>query len=526
MPETLKKLTKKAAIALNNGAFAELESCAKQILQLDNTYADAWFFLSLSATERRKVSVAIELVDSALRLSSRNTEYVAHKARLHTMAGQKEAAVAAADYAMSLGPDRPLVLDTLGVVYSRFEMHEQAREVLKLSVRVTPDNAQFQFNLASVEQFLGNATGAEEGYRDAIRVKPDFYRAYWALSELEKNLGASGRLPGLEELVKRTNLSPVDRLYLGHAISREYEKTGNYDRAFQSLSTGKEGMRAKVDYRIEGDKKLFEAMKQAFPVDGDYAPGDLGNQNIFVLGMPRSGTTLVDRILSTHSRIVSMGEVQYFARAMKEVSGSKTQAMLDSELVMGSREVDFSEVGRRYLFQVGERTGIKEFSLDKMPLNFLYVGFILRALPGAKIVCLRRHPVDTCLSNYRQLFAVNFSYYNYHYDLKDTAEYYCLFDELMAHWQAVFPDRFLEVDYEDIVAKPEPTVRELCAFLSVEFETAGLEFYKSKSAVSTASAMQVREPLYSSAVDRWKHYGDHLAPVFEVLSKNGISYRQ
>jgi len=525
MSETLKKLTIKAALALNKGAFAALESYAKQILQLDNTYADAWFFLSLSATERRKISVAIELVDRALALSGRNLEYVAHKARLHTMVGQKEAAVAAADYAMSLGPEQSLVLDTLGVVYSRFEMQDQAREVLRLSVSLMPDNAQFQFNLASVEQFLGNAGGAEQGYRDAIRVKPDFYRAYWALSELEKNLGASGRLPDLEVLAKRTNLAPEDRLYLGHALSREYEKNGRYKSAFHALRKGKEGMRAKVGYHIADDKKMFEAIKQAFPVEADVTLGDLGNQNIFVLGMPRSGTTLIDRILSTHSRIVSMGEVQYFARAMKEVSGEKSQKMLDSELVIASRHVDFSEVGRRYLFKVGEWTGIKEFSLDKMPLNFLYVGFILKALPGAKIVCVRRHPVDTCLANYRQLFAMNFSYYNYHYDLKDTAEYYCLFDALMAHWKAVFPGRFLEVDYEDIVAKPEPTVRELCNFVNVGFETAGLEFYKSKVPVSTASAMQVREPIYSSAVGRWKHYGDLLAPVFEVLSKNGITYR-
>jgi len=524
MSEALKKLTTKAATALNKGAFSELESCAKQILALDASYADAWFFLSLAAAERRKVSVAIELVNSALRLSPRDAEYVAHKARLHTMAGEKTDAIAAADYAMTLEPDKPLVLDTLGVVYSRFEMHERAREVLKRSVSVSPDNAQFQFNLASVEQFLGNAVGAEEGYRNAIRVKPDFYRAYWALSELEKNLGPSGRMSSLEELLRRSDLSPEDRLYLGHAISREFEKTGDYDSAFQALSSGKQGMRANVGYRIADDRRLFESIRQAFPVDGDYERGDLGNQNIFVLGMPRSGTTLVDRILSSHSRIVSMGEVQYFARAMKEVSGSKSRAMLDSELVAGSRDVNFPEVGRRYLYQVGMRAGLREFSLDKMPLNFLYVGFILKALPGAKIVCLRRHPVDTCLSNYRQLFAVNFSFYNYHYDLKDTADYYCLFDELMAHWKAVFPDRFFELDYEAVVASPESTVRELSSFLGVDFEPACLEFYNSKSAVSTASAMQVREPLYSSAVNRWKHFGDHLAPVFETLSGKGISY--
>ena len=520
MSEAVKNLARTAAIALNKGAYAEVESCAKQILALDNSYSDAWFFLSLAATERRKVSVATELINSALRLSPRNAEYVAHKARLHTMAGQKADAVAAADYALTLEPDQPLVLDTLGVVFSRFEMHERARDVLKLGVGVSPDNAQFQFNLASVEQFLGNATSAEEGYRNAIRLKPDFYRAYWALSELEKNQGASGRLPALEKLTTTSKLSAEDHLYLGHAISREYEKIGDYDRAFKTLASGKERMRSKIGYQIEDDIKLFDAIMAAFPVDEKYAQGDLGNQNIFVLGMPRSGTTLVDRILSSHSNVVSMGEVQYFARAVKEVSGSPSPAMLDLKLVQQAAELNFPEVGRQYLYQVGARTEIREFSLDKMPLNFLYVGFILKA----RIICLRRHPVDTCLSNYRQLFALNSSYYNYHYDLQDTADYFCLFHRLMAHWKDVFPDRFHEVSYEAIVTNPEPAVRELMAQIGIKFELASLEFHKNQSAVSTASAMQVREPLYTNALDRWKLYGNHMTPVFEALAASGIDY--
>ncbi|MBL6691146.1 MAG: sulfotransferase [Pseudomonadales bacterium] len=519
----LRELARSAARALNRGQVAELESTAKRILQIDDQYADAWFFLSLAATERKKLQVAIELVNNAIRLDAKNSEYVAQKARLHTMAGQREDAVAAADYGLSLEPDTPVVLDTLGVVYSRFEMHEKARDVLRRSVAVAPDNAQFQFNLASVEQFLGNADAAEQYYRGAIKLKPDFYRAHWALSELEKNSDAAGALDDLELEWQKAGLTAEDRLYLGHTISREKEKQGDFDAAFRYLDEGKVGIRKKLGYRLEQDRQLFEALKEVFTEPA--RESDLGEHCIFVLGMPRSGTTLVDRILGSHSKIVSMGEVQDLPRAVKQVSGSKTPVMLDASMVEESGAFNFAEIGRQYLYNVGARVDLTGYSLDKMPLNFLYVGFILGALPGAKVICLRRNPMDTILSNFRQLFAVNFSYYNYHYDLRTTAEYFCLFDDLMKHWRSVFGERFYEVGYESLVQSPGTEVRGLCGKAGVEFEQACLEFYKNDAAVSTASTMQVRQPLYSSAVNRWERYGDALLPAKEILDANGVSWQ-
>lgn len=524
MPDDLQTLTRKASKALNQRAWPELEVIAKQILVLDRSYADAWFFLSVTATERKRLKVAIELITQAAQLDPGNTEYLAHKARTHTMAGQRELAIETANKALQLKPDAPVVLDTLGVVFSRFEMHEQARQVLRRGVKVMPDNAQFQFNLASVEQFLGDAPSAMEHYQAAIKARPDFYRAYWALSELEKNQTDPARLTTLQKLLDRqSSLSPQDSLYLGHAISREFEKAGDFDAAFVALEQGKRAMKQAIRYDLAEDRKIFEAIQRRFP-KAPAKTGEAGSHNIFVLGMPRSGTTLVDRILSSHSRVTSMGEIQDMARAVKGVTGTTSKAMLDAELVEASASIDFAEVGRRYLYNVGQRLDLSDFSLDKMPLNFFYVGYILNALPAAKVVCVRRHPVDNCLSNYRQLFALDFSYYNYHYDLKTTAQYYALFDQLMAHWRDIFSDRFYEIEYEALVANPEPVVRALCDYVGIEFETACLEFYKSKTAVSTASAIQVREPLYQSAVDRWKKYGDHLTPVFETLQENNISF--
>lgn len=517
----INRLAVQASRALNAGRISELESISKQILQLDRDHADAWFFLSVAATERKKIQVAIELINNAIRLEPKHAEYVAQKARLHTMAGQREDAVAAADYGLSLKPDQSVVLDTLGVVFSRFELHEKARDVLRRSVEVAPDNAQFQFNLASVEQFLGNAEAAEQYYKGAIALKPDFFRAHWALSELGKNETSAQNLDALIEHWQKPNLDTEDRLYLGHTISREKEKQGDYEAAFRFLDQGKQGVRKKIGFNIEQERTLFDTLKSSFRHPAKQS--DLGDHCVFVLGMPRSGTTLVDRILSSHSKIVSMGEVQDLPRAVKAVSGSKSNVLLDAEMIRNTEQLNFAEIGRQYLYQVGAKVDLTGYSLDKMPLNFLYVGFILNALPGARVVCLRRNPMDTILSNFRQLFAVNFSYYNYHYDLKTTAEYYCLFDDLMGHWKRVFGDRFYEVSYESLVSSPEDKVRALSDYVGVEFETASLDFHKNESSVSTASAMQVRQPLYNSAVNRWQRYGDALQPALDVLEANGIS---
>jgi hypothetical protein len=160
-----------------------------------------------------------------------------------------------------------------------------------------------------------------------------------------------------------------------------------------------------------------------------------------------------------------------------------------------------------------------------MPLNFLYLGFILRALPAAKVICVRRHPLDTCLSNFRQLFAVNFSYYNYHYDLGNTARYYILFHQLMRHWESLFGGRLLELSYESLARSPESTLSDALAYLDLPWDPACLRFHERRSAVATASAMQVREPIYTSAVGRWQHYAKQLAPAMSLLDAAGISYR-
>ncbi|MEX0619048.1 MAG: sulfotransferase [Pseudohongiellaceae bacterium] len=525
--DQLQQLLRDATSALNRGDYRELDSLCRQIITLDSGQADAWFFLSLIAATQRKVSIALQLTEKALSLAGPNAEYLSQKARLLSRLNQRAAALAAADQASGLQPQSAAVLDTLGVVYSHLGEHHRAVQAFTAAVSLKPENPQYQFNLGSAQQFIGNLTEAACCYEQAVRLRPDFFRAHWALSELEKNASDTRRLDSLLQHWQpgSERLKPEDELYLGHAISREFEKLGDHDNAFHYLRAGKQRRREQVNYSRTQDAGLFAAIKQHFPLGSSIknATGK-GEHAVFIVGMPRSGTTLVERILDSHSGIAALGELQDFARAVKAVSATPSNVVLDEQVISAACHADPDEIGARYLASVAGLHPEPGYFIDKMPLNFLYLGFILASLPKAKVICVHRNPLDTCLSNFRQLFAVNFSYYNYHYDLLDTASYYAEFAKLMEHWQSLFGDRIYQLHYEELTADPENRVRGLLEYLNLPWEPDCLNFHQSRRAVSTASSTQVREPVYQTAVGRWRRYEKHLDDVKRLLDEKAIRY--
>ncbi len=411
------------------------------------------------------------------------------------------------------------------MVLSKLADFPASQRLLARAVELDGNNAQFRFNLASTEQFLGLADAAEASYRAAIEIHPEFYRAHWALAELKKNAGETGELERLTRLREAPQLTADAALYLGHALYYEYEKQRRYDDAFSALTLGKQARTGQIGYSVHGDLRLMESL-------ADHLPAQAGNEDaganiIFVVGMPRTGTTLVERILSSHPQVGSLGERQDFALAARSLVDSNKRIVLDEEIarLIGGQSAD--EIGQRYLARIQrivQHAGDYSCYVDKMPLNFLYVGMILRALPRARVVCLHRHPLDTIFSNFRQLFAINFSYYNYQYDLGDTAHYFVGFNRLLDRWQSLFGDRLVSVDYEALVAEPESQVAALLNSLNLPWADACLEFHANTTAVSTASTMQVREPIYTSAVARWKHYAAQLEDARVVLDRHDVSY--
>lgn len=498
------------------------------ILSADKSHADAWFLLSIAAEAQRDIARALKLVAQAVALAPGHPEYLTQRAKLLALANRIAAARDSARAALQAGPERALTLDTLGVVLTRLGDHEQAARLLRKAVALAPDSAQFQFNLASAEQFLGHADAARDHYERATDLQPGFARAYWALSELEKTAPDPRRLSALESLFDDDSLTPIDRLYIGHALAHGRESKGDYAGAFAALERAKAGRRSSLQYSPGDDRALFTAMTDQFRQAPPDAPANTGREwsPLFVTGMPRSGTTLVEQMLAAHPAVDTLGELQAFPRAVKLASGDRSGQMLNAGIIREAAGVDPQTVAAHYRQALEEQAGGIEatvrYQIDKMPLNFLYIGFILHALPQARIVIVRRNPLDTCLSNYRQLFAVEFSYYNYAYRLEDIAGYYLLFDQLCRHWRGIYGERIHEVNYEELVERPREVMQGALQYLELPWSEECLDFHRRGGAVTTASTTQVRQPLYRSAVGRWRRYGKELAPAIDILRASGV----
>ena len=509
---------------MNRRAYREAHGLCLEILKSEPDFADAYFLLGMIAFAHRQIAKALELIDRALSNAPDNAEYLAHRAQCLTLLKRDAEALEVAERALALEPRQALTLDTIGVVLSKVGAHEKAKESLRRAIALKPNEPQFHFNLASSLQFLGEFEKAAESYEKAVALKPDFYRAHWALAELRKATPEINDAERLKALLPGASKDADAMLYLCHGLAKIHEDLGEWAAAFDYLQQGKRLKAKQVDYRFSSEAELFGVVKslcnEEFLAGG--SPGFDSDEPIFVVGMPRTGTTLVERILSSHDDVFSAGELNDFGLTLKRMTGTPSRRVLDTETVRAAQRIDFSKVGEDYIQATRPRTGNTPYFIDKMPLNYLYAGFIRKALPRAKIVCLRRDPLDTCWANFKQLFATEFSYYNYAYDLRTTGEYYLLFDDLARHWRSTLGDAYLEIRYEDVVADLEGEARRLLSFCGLGWDDRVLSFHENTSPVATASAVQVRSPIYSSSVGRWKRYGEQLEPLVDLFASRGI----
>jgi len=477
------------------------------------------------AASARRYGEACTAIERALTLDAARPDYYAQHARCLALLKHDDAARVAAERAELLAPSDALTLDTLGVVWSRLGDHERAVAAFERAVAQTPFNADFHYNLAASLRILGRFDEAERELESVVRLAPRVYRAHSGLADLRKQTAADNHVARLELLLDGVGDDVDGELHLRHALAKELEDLGEYARAFAHLTAGKRRKRQTLGYSVTNDEALFATLERVFDAERCAAPsvGCPSGEPIFVVGLPRSGTTLVERILSAHSQVQSAGELQNFAVALKRAAATPSNRVLDPQTIEKAIHCDLAAVGQRYIDSTRPLTGKTPHFVDKLPMNFFYIGFIHFALPNAKIVCLRRQPLDSCLSLYRQLFAVAFSYYNFTYDLGDIGRYYVLFDRLLAHWQQVLPGKVFEVSYEDLVAKQELTTRALLEFCGLPWQAQCLDFHTNTAPVATASSVQVRAPLYGTAVGRWRRYAAQIEPLITQLRGAGIA---
>jgi tetratricopeptide (TPR) repeat protein len=511
-----------AVKALNVSDWRQAQHLSMHLLREVPPNASVYLIAGIAARELQQTPLAIQCLERAVQLSPARMDYMAQLARAFAQASEPGKALAAADRALLLPPPSdPMTYDTLGVVFRQIHQYDKAAEMFRRVVEMHPEQAHFRFNYATSLIHAGDVDGAERELESCLRLDPHLWKAHLTLAQLRKQTESRNHLQRLQDLLPKADEDPNAPLCLNLALSKEYEDLGDYDKAFTHLVAGKASCRARQVYSSASDETMFAALMDAFPAAS--TDGHPSAEPIFVFGMPRTGTTLIERIISSHPEVYSAGELQNFGMAVKRASGSRTPAMLDVDTIQRTHSLDWKQVGSQYIESTRPSTGKRPRFIDKLPHNFLHAGFIAAALPNAKLICLRRNPMDTCLSNFRQLFALNSAYCNYSFDLLDTGRYYVMFDRLMAFWREHMPGRILEIDYETVVDEQEASTHRLLDFCGLDWHDACLRFEQNQAPVSTASAVQVRSPMYRSALNRWKRYEPQLGELKKLLTDAGIA---
>ncbi len=516
-----------AFAALHQGQWKTAHSYAATLLDTITFDPEIHFIAGIALLELHKVPAALEHFRSAITLEPRRADFYLYLARAFTTSQDYASALDAVSHARRLlHPGDAAGLDTLGVILVQCNAYEQAADAFRNAVRLAPDNPGMHFNLGTTLTFLGDIDGAEREFESCIRLEPHHWRAHHSLSHLRKQTTGTNHIQRLSRLAAQVTGRVTATTFLNMALSKELEDIGDHESSFRHCVIGKSAPRELLRYSRAKEKALFDALASGLPTlcSNPATQGSEAKDPIFIVGMPRTGTTLVDRIISSHPQVQSAGELHNFASVWKRALGGQSFEMFNPDHILRTVEsdVNWQQLGDDYVASTRAFTGSRPFFTDKLPHNFLYLGYIARALPNAKLICVRRHPLDTCLSNFRQLFAPESPYFDYSYDLLDTGHYYILFDRLMAHWKATFPNRILEVHYESLVTQQEENSRALIAHCGLEWDNACLTFEKNSAPVATASAVQVRAPMYTSALGRWKQYQTQLEPLRKMLEEAGI----
>jgi tetratricopeptide (TPR) repeat protein len=511
--------------AFNHRDWRRVLECTARLLPTAPRHDGLHYLSGIASLELQMFQAAAQHLGYAAGIAPAHGGYAVQHARALLALRMTNEALTEAHRALALKLEDPAALDTLGVVLSLCNAQASAVQAFRRAAELAPRTPQYRFNYATALVAAGELELAEEETERCLELDPKAWNAHLTLAQLRKQTTSSNHIPRLEQLLSEARSDIRAQICLHLALAKEYEDVDQYPIAFEHLTLGKAAAGRQRNYVFERDEAMFNALMKMFDLPVTPTKGADSEEPIFVIGMPRSGTTLVERIISNHPDVLSAGELQNFGVALKRMSGSRTSPLLDADTVERCQALDWQALGREYLQSTRPLTGSTPHFVDKLPHNFLLAGFIARALPNARIVCLRRNPLDTCLSNFRQLFALNSSYYDYSYDLLDTGRYYVLFDKLIAHWQHVLPGRVLEVSYEALVDDQENVSRRIIEFCKLPWNDACLRFHENDSPVATASAVQVREPMNRRSVDRWRRYEPQLAELKSLLRTHGIDIK-
>jgi tetratricopeptide (TPR) repeat protein len=514
-----RKMTAQAAELHRDGRLEEAERLYREVIRANPRNVDAMRMLGRIALSlkrnpdaerlfRRAVSIAPDFVGAWLDLGRVLKDTDSH-----------EEALACYRRVIELQPDNPKGHFQLAGVLAPAGRTFEAIESYQRTLKLEPDHPGALLGLGHVLKTVGRLKEAIDAYRECIRCRPDNGGSYWSLANLKTYRFGDDEIETMQANLDSEDLGDTSRVNFLFALAKAFEDRGDFERAWDYYATGNATQRVHEYYDLVQTEFINDAIIEVFDAEllaEKAGGGDLDRAPIFVVGLPRSGSTLIEQILASHSAVEGTSELPYLGRVAMTLNRNRADGINYPKAVRELKPENFAALGREYLRRAGRHRveGARRF-IDKMPNNFPTIGFLHLILPNAKIVDARRHPLDSCLSCYRQLFARG---QPFTYDLTDIGEYFLQYQRLMDHWHAVLPGRVLTVQYEELVGDFENQTRRLLEYCELPFEDACLTFYETERPVRTPSSEQVRRPIYTSSIGFWRNYEDHLGELREVLA--------
>ena len=504
----------------SSGRSQEAIAAFERALGIRPNYAEAHHNLGNASLALGRLAMAIAQYEQALACKPDFAGAHNNLGLALQMANRPGEARAHFERALVLEPENSEMHNNLGLALQTVARHDEAIAHLEQAIALKPDNAVFHSNLGSAQRELGRLAEARQAFEKAIEIAPRTPLFYRHLSDCMKVAPGDRHLAAMESLEREAaSLPATARIDLHFALSKAYGDLGRFERALGHLLEGNALKRREIAYDEASTLATFERMREIFTpalMRAKRGSGHPSRAPVFIIGMPRSGSTLIEQILASHPEVFGGGELNEFELALQRVSGANSDpAKFIEGLPQATNDV-LAELGDTYVTAVTALAPSAKHVTDKMPPNYLFAGLIHLALPNARIIHTLRDPIDTCLSCFSKLFAGNLPHA---YDLGELGRYYRAYARLMEHWRAVLPpDVMLEVRYEEVVDDLECQARRIVDHCGLAWSERCLAFHRTERPVSTASASQVRQPIYRSAVGRWRSYGPQLGPLLEALA--------
>lgn len=482
-PDNVTAIRLWAALGTKQRFFSEAEVLLKRAVEKAPDYSHAWHDLFKVQQEQEKHEESIDTANMLIKLE----------------------------------PDSPRPMTLLAAAFASSGDHEKAIDIYDQTLELFPDHVSAMCGKGNSCRTFGRAEDAIAAFRQSIETNPFHAEPYWSLANLKTFKFEQEEVDKMIELEGDERIPELGQVQLNNALGHEFHNRKEYDRAFEYLERCNSLRRIQEYYDPVENEELVSMMISTFNPEFIAENADKGDQDgapILIVGLPRSGSTLLEQILSSHSEVEGTYELRDLAQTTRLMPEIRAKGIVYPSNITHIDQSKFKELGGRYINKTQRHRSDLPYFTDKNPNNFMHIGFLHLTLPNAKVINARRHPLDSCFGSFKQLFA---SGQSFTYDMIELGEYYLQYQRVMDHWHEVMPGKVLDVQYEDVVADTETQIRRILDHCGLGFEESCLNFHQTDRAVKTASSEQVRQPIYASSVHTWRHYEEHLGDLIEVL---------